>query len=78
MGGLSIWHWLIVLLVVLIFFGGRGRLADMMGDAGKGIKAFKKGLGDDEGKDTPAVTRAPEPPTSVTVEPAKPYDPTRA
>ena len=42
MGGLSIWHWLIVLLVVLLLFGS-GKVSNLMGDFAKGIKAFKKG-----------------------------------
>ena len=44
MGTFSIWHWLIVLVVVLILFGGRGKLSQLMGDMAKGITAFKKGL----------------------------------
>lgn len=44
MGSFSIWHWLIVLVVVLVLFGGGGKLSKLMGDAGKGINAFKKGL----------------------------------
>ncbi len=44
MGSFSIWHWLIVLVVVLILFGGRGKLSQLMGDMAKGITAFKKGL----------------------------------
>ena len=44
MGGLSIWHWLIVLVVVALLFGGRGKLSGLMGDAAKGIRAFKDGL----------------------------------
>ena len=44
MGSLSIWHWLIVLAIVALVFGGRGKLAVLMGDAGKGIKAFREGL----------------------------------
>ncbi len=47
MGGLSIWHWIIVVLVVLLLFG-RGKISEMMGDMAKGIKAFKKGLNDDD------------------------------
>ena len=46
MGFGSIWHWIIVLLVVLVLFG-RGRISEIMGDFGKGIKSFKQGLGDD-------------------------------
>ncbi len=48
MGGLSIWHWLIVGAVLLLVFGGRGKISDMMGDVAKGIKAFKKGMADEE------------------------------
>ena len=52
MGTFSIWHWLIVLVVVLVLFGGRGKLSGLMGDMAKGINAFKKGLkeGDDADK----------------------------
>ena len=49
MGGFSIWHWLIVLLIVLVLFG-RGRVAEIMGDFGKGIKSFKQGMNEDETK----------------------------
>lgn len=48
MGGLSIWHWVIVIVVVALLFGGRGKLSGLMGDAAKGIKAFKDGLKNDE------------------------------
>ena len=48
MGSLSIWHWLIILVVVALVFGGRGKLSGLMGDAGKGIKAFREGLKDGE------------------------------
>lgn len=47
MGGLSIWHWLVVGIVILLLFG-KGRFSDMMGDVAKGLKSFKKGLSDDE------------------------------
>lgn len=47
MGFGSLWHWIIVLLVVLILFG-RGRVSEIMGDFGKGIKSFKQGLSEDE------------------------------
>jgi sec-independent protein translocase protein TatA len=46
MGTFSIWHWLIVLAVVLVLFGGRGKISSLMGDVGKGIKSFRKGLND--------------------------------
>lgn len=45
MGGLSLWHWIIVLAVVLLLFGGRGKVSQLMGDFGKGLSAFKKGVG---------------------------------
>ncbi|MHA1157466.1 MAG: twin-arginine translocase TatA/TatE family subunit [Alphaproteobacteria bacterium] len=47
MGSLSIWHWLIVILVVVLLFG-RGKISDLMGDVAKGINSFKKGLTEDE------------------------------
>jgi len=43
----SIWHWLIVLLVVVLLFGA-GRISGVMGDLGKGLKSFKKGMADDD------------------------------
>ena len=48
MGAFSIWHWIIVLIVVLVLFGGKGKISALMGDFGKGLKSFKKGLKDDE------------------------------
>jgi sec-independent protein translocase protein TatA len=48
MGSLSIWHWLVVGAVLLVVFGGRGKISDMMGDVAKGIKAFKKGMADED------------------------------
>jgi sec-independent protein translocase protein TatA len=47
MGSLSIWHWIIVIVVVLLLFG-RGKISELMGDMAQGIKAFKKGMADDE------------------------------
>jgi sec-independent protein translocase protein TatA len=44
---MSIWHWLIVLVIVLLVFGS-GKVTNIMGDVAKGIKAFKKGMKDDE------------------------------
>jgi sec-independent protein translocase protein TatA len=53
MGSFSVWHWLIVLAVVLLLFGGRGKISTLMGDFGKGLSAFKKGVsGDGTDKDT--------------------------
>lgn len=60
MGGLSIWHWIVVLVVVLLLFG-RGKISELMGDAAKGIKAFKKGMAEDE--DTAATDSKSNPKT---------------
>lgn len=54
MGSLSMWHWLIVLAIVLILFGGRGKIPELMGDFAKGIKSFKKGISDDDSAETAA------------------------
>ena len=48
MGTMSIWHWLVVGVIVLILFGGRGKISELMGDVARGIKSFRKGLADDE------------------------------
>ena len=48
MGSLSIWHWIIVLVVVMVLFGGRGKISSLMGDYAQGIKAFKKGMSEDD------------------------------
>lgn len=53
MGGLSIWHWLIVGAVLLLVFGGKGKISDLMGDVAKGIKSFKKGMAEEEAKPEP-------------------------
>ena len=50
MGSFSIWHWLIVLVVVLLLFG-RGKIPELMGDVAKGIKSFKKGMSEDDAAD---------------------------
>jgi sec-independent protein translocase protein TatA len=47
MGSFSIWHWIVVLAIVLLLFG-TGRVSNLMGDLAKGVKAFKKGLQDDD------------------------------
>ncbi|MDR2858367.1 MAG: twin-arginine translocase TatA/TatE family subunit [Novosphingobium sp.] len=63
MMGLSVPHLLIVALVVLVLFG-RGRISEMMGDFGKGIKSFKQGMADEENKP------APPPPAQIPAQPA--------
>lgn len=60
MGTFSIWHWLIVLAVVLLLFGGRGKISQLMGDFGKGLKSFKKNVNDSESsEDADADTAEP-------------------
>ena len=59
MGSMSWIHWVIVIAVVALLFGGRGKLSGIMGDAAKGIRAFKDGLKDPE--DTASTTAKPLP-----------------
>ena len=47
MGSMSIWHWIVVIAVVLLLFG-RGKISELMGDVAQGIKSFKKGMAEDE------------------------------
>jgi sec-independent protein translocase protein TatA len=47
MGSFSLFHWIIVALVVLVLFG-RGRISEVMGDFGKGISSFRKGMSEAE------------------------------
>ncbi len=60
MGSLSIWHWMIVIVVVMLLFGGRGKLSNLMGDFAQGIKAFKKGMSEDD-----TAQAKPEPAKSI-------------
>ena len=65
MGSLSIWHWLVVILVVVLLFG-RGKISDLMGDVAKGVKSFKKGLADDDEETAkPMETKSVEEKTEV-------------
>lgn len=48
MGSMSLIHWIILGAVLLLLFGGRGKISDVMGDVAKGIKSFKKGLADED------------------------------
>jgi sec-independent protein translocase protein TatA len=59
MGGFgSIWHWLIVALIILVLFG-RGKVSDLMGDFGKGVSSFKKGMAEAEDATKPAAQISP-------------------
>lgn len=73
MGGLSIWHWLVVGILILLLFG-KGRFSSMMGDVAEGLKSFKKGM-TEEDDDLPAKrieTTPPAAPTIVTTQDAEP------
>jgi sec-independent protein translocase protein TatA len=59
MGGLSLPHLLLLGVVVLILFGGKGKISEIMGDVAKGIKSFKKGLSDDEAAVPPPAPADP-------------------
>jgi sec-independent protein translocase protein TatA len=59
MGSMSIWHWIIVLAVGLLLFGGRGKISELMGDFAKGIKSFKKGLSEDDKTEADAAKTEP-------------------
>ena len=67
--GLSLPHLIVLALVVLVLFG-RGRISEMMGDFGKGIKSFKQGM--NEGAETPLV----QPPAQIQQQPTAPAQPT--
>ena len=63
MGSMSIWHWIVVIAVVLLLFG-RGKISELMGDVAQGIKAFKKGMSEDE----VAKTEPPPPADPKTID----------
>ena len=61
MGALSIWHILILAVVALLLFGGRGKISDLMGDVAKGVRSFRQGLNDPEdAKVIPSTPAKPE------------------
>ena len=60
MGTFGIWHWIVVAVIVLLLFGGRGKISSLMGDFAEGIKAFKKGM-QDEDKPVTAESKPNEP-----------------
>jgi len=85
MGGFSLWHILILAVLVLLLFGG-SRFSNMMGDIAKGMKSFKQGLSDDDEakarqqqapppQQLPPQAGAPQPPIDITPRPADPVAP---
>jgi len=69
MGSFSIWHWMVVLLVVLLLFGG-GKVSGLMGDFAKGIKSFKKNMAEED--DASMEATAGKPAGSITGPDGKP------
>jgi len=75
MGSLSIWHWIVVIAVILLLFGGRGKISSLMGDFASGIKAFKKGMSEDETAKAAEPPPAEPKPINHQADAAKPGDP---
>ena len=73
MGAWGITHWLVVAVVVLVVFGGKGKISELMGDVAKGIKSFKKGMSEE---DAPAAPPA-APGRSIDHQPATPVEAAR-
>jgi sec-independent protein translocase protein TatA len=76
MGSMSIWHWIVVIAVVLLLFG-RGKISELMGDVAQGIKSFKKGMAED---DTAKAEPPPADPKTIdhqaaAAKPAEPLKP---
>ena len=69
MGSFSIWHWIIVIALILVLFG-RGKVSELMGDVAKGIKSFKRGIAEDDD-----VAQQPKP---IPHDPAEPLGVNRA
>ncbi len=66
MGSLSIWHWLIVIGVAVVLFGGKGKISGIMGDFAKGIKAFKAGMKEPDEEAAGPVVQVPPPAAATT------------
>jgi sec-independent protein translocase protein TatA len=65
MGSLSLWHWLLIIAVAALLFGGKGKLSSVMGDFAKGIKAFKHGMKEDEEAARQPPPQVPPPQTTA-------------
>ena len=69
MGSFSIWHWILIIGVALLLFGGRGKVSELMSDVAQGIKAFKRGMQDDDS--ATAEAKKSEPVKSIDHQPAE-------
>lgn len=58
MGITGIWQWVIILVIVLLLFGGAGKISRLMGDFGKGLKSFKKNIKEEDDSEAAESTRA--------------------
>ena len=74
MGSMSIWHWIVVIAVVLLLFG-RGKISELMGDVAQGIKSFKKGMSEDE---TAKTDTPPADPKTINHQATTPSPPIRS
>ena len=75
MGSMSIWHWIVVIAVVLLLFG-RGKISDLMGDVAQGIKSFKKGMAEDDTAKTETPPVDPKTIEGKAADPAKQHSQT--
>ena len=75
MGSFSLWHWLVVIILVLLLFG-RGRISDLMGDLGKGLKSFKQGMAGEDKPSRPAEPKQlPREQQPIDITPQQPSEP---
>jgi sec-independent protein translocase protein TatA len=69
MGSFSIWHWIVVVVLFLLLFGGRGKISELMGDFAQGIKSFKKGMQDEDTAKSDIKSDAPRDPKIIDHQP---------
>ena len=74
MGGFSLWHILILALLVLLLFGGN-RFSAMMGDVAKGLKSFKQGLSDEDKPADPRQIPPQQPQQPIDITPNRTSEP---
>jgi sec-independent protein translocase protein TatA len=72
------WFQILIVIVLLVLLFGRGKISDLMGDVAKGIKSFKKGMADDEEKDTAEPVKSIEHDETEAVKTSKPADKAKA
>lgn len=64
MGSFSVWHIVVLAVVVLVLFGGKGKISDVMGDFAKGLTSFRKGLTEDDSQPAKEKNDSKKPITS--------------